>query len=262
MPAPPVAVAETVEEPAVEELAPSDVELAEALRLLTPATGHGNGSTVSSPETLVAAGQAPPEEAVGGTAAGARWVAEPVTLSSEEAAISLEAEMFSTFTAKPTATPVEESEPVRITGVQAIVAAVENRLAEAGIAATTGLPEQEAGHGSAGHGSADQGSAETSVAEAPAEVMAAVPNAEIRSREGSSRRSKKRAKQRRSKPSGKIPPKTFRSKSPGERPSRMRWIGKRSRQRRNRMESPPTRRRLRLQNRIKIRVQMTEVRNP
>jgi len=178
MPAPPVAVAETVEEPAVEELAPSDVELAEALRLLTPATGHGNGSTVSSPEALVAAGQAPPEEAVGGTAAGARWVAEPVTLSSEEAAISLEAEMFSTFTAKPTATPVEESEPVRITGVQAIVAAVENRLAEAGIAATTGLPEQEAGHGSAGHGSADQGSAETSVAEAPAEVMAAVPNAE------------------------------------------------------------------------------------
>ncbi len=193
MPAPAVPVAETVQEPTAEELAPSDVELAEALRLLTPATGHGKGSAVSSPETLVAAGQLPVEEAARSAATGPRWVAEPVTLSSEEAAISLEAEMFSTFTAKPTATPAEESEPVRVTGVEAIAAVVENRLAEAGITAATGLPEQEAGHGSADHGSADRGpaergsetaAAETSVAEAPAEVMAAVPKAEIPSGDG------------------------------------------------------------------------------
>jgi CheY-like chemotaxis protein len=187
MPAP-APVAETVQEPTAEELAPSDVELAEALRLLTPATGHGNGPAVSSPETLVAAGPLPVEEAAPSAATGPRWVAEPVTLSSEEAAISLEAEMFSTFTAKPTATPAEESEPVRVTGVEAIAAVVENRLAEAGITAATELPEQEAGHGSAGHGPAERGSetgaAETSVAEAAAEVMAAAPNAEIPSGDG------------------------------------------------------------------------------
>ena len=188
MPAPAVAVTETVPEPTAEELAPSDVELAEALRLLTPATGHGNGSAVSSPETLVAAGPLPVQEAARSAATGPRWVAEPVTLSSEEAAISLEAEMFTAFTAKPTATPAEESGPVRITGVEAIAAVVENRLAEAGIKEAAGLPEQEPERGSVGPGLAEQVSetaaAETSVAEAPAEVMAAVPNAEISSGDG------------------------------------------------------------------------------
>src|SRR5208337_4211112 len=63
MPAPPAPVAETAPEPMVEELAPSDVELAEALRLLTPATGHADVPAMPSPETLVAASQLPPEEA-------------------------------------------------------------------------------------------------------------------------------------------------------------------------------------------------------
>ena len=48
----------------------------------------------------------------------------------------------------------------------------------------------------------------------------------------------------------KIPPRTLRRKNLRERPSRMRWIGKKSR------------RRLRWQTRIKIRVQKTEARNP
>jgi CheY-like chemotaxis protein len=188
MPVPPVLVAETAQEPTAEELTPSDAELAEALRLLTPATAHADVSAVPSPETLVAAGQLLVEEAARNAAAGPRWVAEPVALSSEEAAISLEAEMFRTFAAKPAAAPVEEIEPERISGVQAIAAAVESRLAEAGITAATGVPEQEAERGSAEPGSAKTGSAEhgsetaaveTSVAEAPAEVMAAVSNAEI-----------------------------------------------------------------------------------
>ena len=183
MPVPSVPVAETAPEPAVQELAPSDVELAEALRLLTPATGHADVPAMPSPETLVAASQLPPEEAARNAAAGPRWVAEPVAMSSEEAAISLEAEMFRTFAAKPTATPAEEIQPARITGVQAIAAAVENRLAEAGITAATAVPEPE--HGSAERGVAEHRpettAAETPVAEAPAEIMAAVPDAEISS---------------------------------------------------------------------------------
>ena len=167
-PAPPVPVEAKVQEPTAVELAPSDVELAEALRLLTPATGHAEVSTTPPLGTLVAAGQLPPEEAARNAAAGTRWVAQPVTLSPEEAAISLEAEMFRTFTTKPTAMPGEEIEPARITGVAAIAAAVENRLTEAGITASpTGLSEPEAEHASAEHPS-ETAAAETSVVEAPA----------------------------------------------------------------------------------------------
>jgi CheY-like chemotaxis protein len=169
-----VSVQETTE---AEELSPSDAELAEALRLLTPATGHADVSTIPSHGTLVAAGQLLAEEAGRNTAAGPRWVAESVTLSPEEAAISLEAEMFRTFTAVPAATSGGEIEPSRITGVSAIAAAVENRLAAAGLAASAeALAEQGAEHSSSEHGSGTT-SAETSAVEAPAEVMAAVSNA-------------------------------------------------------------------------------------
>src|SRR5271163_2309848 len=129
-----------------EELAASDAELAEALRLLTPATGVAEGplpgtlsgmmsGTMPSHGTLVAAGQLLAEEAARNAAAGPRWIAEPVALSPEETALSLEAEMFRTFAATPTATANSEREVRRITGVSAIAAAVESRLAEAGLAA-------------------------------------------------------------------------------------------------------------------------------
>jgi len=102
----PAAVAESAIETAEEEgPAPSDEELAEALRLLTPATGHAAGSTVPSQGTLVAAGQLLAEEVARNAAAGPRWIAEPVALSPEEAAISLEAEMFRTFAGVPAAMP-------------------------------------------------------------------------------------------------------------------------------------------------------------
>ena len=155
--APAVPVAAKEQEPAeAEEPVPSDVDLAEALRLLTPATGHAGVPTVPSPGSLVAG--------------GSRWVAEPATLSAEEAALSLEAEMFRTFIATPSATaavtPGAEIEPVRITGVSAIAAAVENRLAEVEMAA----------------GPKDL--AEPSVVEAPAEGMASVSKPAIPSVEG------------------------------------------------------------------------------
>ena len=142
-----------------EEPAPSDEALAEALRLLTPATANVDISTVPSHGTVVAAGP--------------RWVAEPAALTTEEAAISLEAEMFSTFAATFAAASGGDIEPVGITGVRAIAAAVESRLAEAELAASAkALSEQGAERSSETTAAVP----ETSVVEAPAEVGAAVSN--------------------------------------------------------------------------------------
>ena len=157
----PVPVAASVPEAAeAEEPAPSDAELAEALRLLTPATGHADVSTIPSRESLVAVGQLLAEEAARNAAAGPRWVAEPVALSSEEAAISLETEMFRTFATMPAAASGGEIEAVRINEVSAITVAVENRLAEAELAARVKAEKAEA-----------------LAAEAPVEAMATVSSA-------------------------------------------------------------------------------------
>ena len=124
-----------------EELGPSDEDLAEALRLLTPAIAHADVSTLPSHGTLVAAGQRLVEEAARNATADPQWVAEPVTLSTEEAAISLEEEMFRTFAAMPAEMPAAatggELELARVPRVEAIAAAVESRLAEAGLTATS-----------------------------------------------------------------------------------------------------------------------------
>jgi CheY-like chemotaxis protein len=137
-PVPVQAAAPAQAEAELEEPAPSDEELAEALRLLTPATGHTDSSfsqnTIPSHGTLVAAGQLLAEEAARNAAACPRWIAEPVALSPEEAALSLEAEMFRTFAASATV-PATASVSAPITGFSAISAAVENRLAEAGMKA-------------------------------------------------------------------------------------------------------------------------------
>ncbi len=111
-----------------EELAPSDEELAEALRLLTPSIANTDTSAIPSQGTLVAAGQLLAEE-VTRHASHPRWVAEPIPLSAQESALSLEAEMFQTFAVAPLAVSSAESEAVRMTGVSAIAAAVENRMA-------------------------------------------------------------------------------------------------------------------------------------
>jgi CheY-like chemotaxis protein len=146
-----------------EEPVPSDAELAEALRMLTPETGSTESTTIPSHGTLVAAGQLLAEEAARNASGPRGWIAEAVAISPEEAALSLEDEMFRTFATTPAATPAatssttfatdsasasviaaaaaslvsSEIEAGRITGVSAIAAAVENRLAEAVMAANS-----------------------------------------------------------------------------------------------------------------------------
>ena len=156
-----------------EEPTPSDAELAEALRLLTPATGNGAVAAVASGENLTEAGQLAAGEAAPVGASSLRWVAEPVALSVEEAALSLEAEMFSTF-ALPATNSSGEIESPRITGVSAIAAAVENRLAAAARAAGGTSLVQYSGSSEQG---AQGAAAETSAAVAPAEVIAAASEA-------------------------------------------------------------------------------------
>jgi CheY-like chemotaxis protein len=142
-----------------EEPTPSAEELAEALRLLTPAIGNADVSTVPSHGSPVSAGP--------------RWIAEPVTLTSEESAISLEAEMFSTFAATFAAASGGEIQSAGITGVSAIAAAVENRLAEEELAASAkALSEQENERRPA-----ETAAAEASIAGTPAEAVAAASNA-------------------------------------------------------------------------------------
>jgi CheY-like chemotaxis protein len=138
-----------------EEPAPSDEALAEALRLLTPATANVDISTVPSHGTVVAAGP--------------RWIAEPAALTTEEAAISLEAEMFSTFAATFAAASGGDIESVGITGVSAIAAAVESRLAEAELAASAKVLSEQGAERSSETTAAVP---ETSVVDPPAEVAA------------------------------------------------------------------------------------------
>ena len=109
-----------------ENAAPSDAELVEALRLLTPATPFSD--FVPPRETLAAAGQLLAEQAVLNAASGPRWVAEPMMLSPEEAAISLETEMMLTLASVPVSALAREVD-TEVIGVSAITAAVENRLA-------------------------------------------------------------------------------------------------------------------------------------
>ncbi|MGA2353972.1 MAG: response regulator [Terriglobales bacterium] len=118
-----------------EDLSPSEAELAQALRLLTPAGGNADAATIPSHGTLIAAGQLLAEEALRNASSGPRWFALPVALTPEDAAISLEAEMFRAFMTVPPAA-LSSLEPSRMTGVSAIEAAVENRLAAVELAAS------------------------------------------------------------------------------------------------------------------------------
>jgi len=98
-PAPPAPTAVSLQETAEPEgPPPSDEELAQALRLLTPSTGYSD-TPMPSHGTLVAAGHLLAEEAARHAASQPRWIAEPVALTPDEAAISLEAEMFGKFAA-------------------------------------------------------------------------------------------------------------------------------------------------------------------
>ena len=131
--APAASEPELTESAEVEDEVPSDAELVEALRLLTPSLNNVDFSAPPN-EKLVAAGQLLAEEAMRHAAAGPRWIAEPVMLTPEEAAISLEAEMMLAFAVMPAAASRGDGNRGEVTrgefsSVSAIAAAVENRLA-------------------------------------------------------------------------------------------------------------------------------------
>ena len=101
---------------------PTDAELAEALRLLTPSTPHAEQTPVPEP---VAAGPDFATEKTIELPTRQRWVAEALELSPEEAALSLEAEMFRSFASNAEkAQPAPAEDPLA-----AIQAAVESRIA-------------------------------------------------------------------------------------------------------------------------------------
>jgi len=135
--------------------APSEEELEEALRLLTPSLGHTDASSISARQTLVAAGAELAERAAQNASQGPRWVAAAVTVSPEEAALSLEAEMFRTLanpsaqanaSAAPGATAAMSPAPVE-SGVTAEVttwASPETRAAVPDAASEVAAKEPEA----------------------------------------------------------------------------------------------------------------------
>ena len=182
---PPAPVPETMES---EAPPPSDAELAEALRLLTPAAGQ-DGSTIPSHTNLVEAGQLLSAAAARHASGATRWVAEPVAMNPEEAGVSLEAEMFRAFAVMPATTmpatmplssvetSASETDTARSAEASAIAAAVERRLAAAEIAANqSGPAAAESGNGAvegqvlkamAAAATAEGSSAECSSASAP-----------------------------------------------------------------------------------------------
>jgi hypothetical protein len=149
---------------------PSDEALAEALRFLMPATSRFE-SEPQSAQTVPAASQWSDAEETMEIPVGRRWVAEAMTLTPEETAMSLEAEMFRSFAAgaeKIESLPIENP-------LAAIQLAVENRLAaEAAEAqlefAGEGTPKAMAAAAPAGVASAT--SAESDIASIVEKVMA------------------------------------------------------------------------------------------
>ncbi|MGP0097839.1 MAG: response regulator [Terriglobales bacterium] len=193
------AAAENAAEPMAEGAAPSDAELVQALRLLTPANWNGEAAAgdlqaVEAAEPVAALSVAASAGMAHGEMAGSgpRWMAEAVAVTPEEAALSLEAEMFSTFAAMPgsmqaMAMGVEMARPG---GFSAITAAVESRLAavelaesarlSSGAELSAGAPESGAhdrsGDASNGNGSITAGG-EIAGATVSAEVMQKISEA-------------------------------------------------------------------------------------
>jgi CheY-like chemotaxis protein len=149
---------------------PSDEALAEALRLLMPASAQAEPAHFA--QTVPAASQRSDADEAMELPAGKRWVAEAMTLTAEESSMSLEAEMFRSFAAsaeKIESLPIENP-------LAAIQLAVENRLAaEAAEAAqfesaSEGTPKTMAAAAPAGVASAM--SAESDIASIVEKVMA------------------------------------------------------------------------------------------
>jgi CheY-like chemotaxis protein len=117
--------------------APTDEELAEALRLLTPSAAQPD-ATIPSHGTLVAAGRMLAEEAARTAGPSPRWVAEAVALTQEESSTSLEEEMFRSFTTQAKPELAGDPEPVTEAGQAAGVAseAVDEMAGSAAVSET------------------------------------------------------------------------------------------------------------------------------
>ncbi len=148
---------------------PSDAELAEALRALMPATAQAEAEPQSA-EIVPPVRQWSDAEETMELPVGKRWVAEALTLTPEEASMSLEAEMFRAFAAsaeKIESLPVENP-------LAAIQLAVENRLAAEAAAEleSAGEAAPKAMAATAPGGVASATSAETDIASIVDKVMA------------------------------------------------------------------------------------------
>jgi CheY-like chemotaxis protein len=183
------AVSETadVAEKHEEELSPSDEELAEALRLLTPSTANATVSlaldhadTSDQAASFVAQESntnrehVASEHASGDASNGSRWMAEAIGLTPEEAAISLEAEMFLTFATAPAGEVHTASE---ISGASLITAAVESRLAERTESVSEAVPKAMAAVAAATesgtpHANSSQKSEDNAIANIVEQVLA------------------------------------------------------------------------------------------
>jgi len=162
---------------------PSDAELTEALRLLTPSqSGSGSGTQSNLPSHGTAAEHSHllSDDVVGNNGGRPRWVADAVALNAEEATVSLEAEMFRTFATAPAPANGSASgtlsggelEAERVVGVSAIEAAIENRLAEAGIPAVAKSSASENSHSNS-HSMENAAAGAAAALEAAAELLAA-----------------------------------------------------------------------------------------
>jgi twitching motility two-component system response regulator PilH len=160
---------------AVDEKAPSEEELAEALRLLTPshAGSNGEGATMASPEIAKSNGD------------GTRWMAEAVTLSAEEAALSLEAEMFQSLAKPVDASATVSAETPRNVAEEIVAAANESAVSNvvapevpAGAQQAAAALSMEAAEGASASSSAAQEQpttfAEALLQHASGEVAAAI----------------------------------------------------------------------------------------
>jgi CheY-like chemotaxis protein len=150
----PAAAVQTTEETTSDAPMPSEAELAEALRLLMPATAAAeapSSEATPEPEKVSVAAQVSANDAIE-AAAGTRWVAEALALTPEEAALSLEAEMFRAFAASAEKIDSLPSENPML----AIQSAVENRLAQEmaaqELAATEAAPKAMAAAAPTGQG--------------------------------------------------------------------------------------------------------------
>jgi CheY-like chemotaxis protein len=129
----PATAADATSQEERESPAPSEQELAEALRLLTPSAT--SPSSVPSQENLAAAGAALAEEAARCASSVSHWTAVAVSVDPEEAARSLEEEMFETMANSAAADgPEAETMPPAVAEAQSAKREAKENIEDAALA--------------------------------------------------------------------------------------------------------------------------------